>query len=792
MKEFSSRTISSPIHTRLGTITSIDWAMNSGTVDLVGIGEVPCSFSYGSQSWIFNRDSYILENIDSHSAFAFCQSDKVLVVVTRNQDDPSLFEYITVAVLTDNFSSVLKRPVWPVYRLGYDAMVLNATYVYPHNYYGFPFIQPGSRDYINPYTDHKGVTRALGTGGGSNNALVITEEGSDFIPHAMHEFMEPDKTFAVVPDILLQNTPNFKGRIIGFSDMDEILIDNIPVLKINHPENIYLDGINISFKESTVKLVHVNEVSDILTILFITVDYDYHFYPEDTHPFISSSGYMCPPYAFSVYKYEADLSSLCIYDAMLVGRENIPLVNLVQDLSSSWVWYNRDGIEGVSGVAVPYGRGKITEFVNLSNLIQVGYFGKDIEISLKVSTTGLQTNTHHQIITYKVITNVDGTYSVSRFVDPTVIPNVPENSFVVIGEPSILWDTTEQVVSSSIHGSCTDTIRSIAGSSFNVTHVTDNDYYYSFDIDVNYNSVAIHDDTIAMSMTYNHSGYGGDFEIAKMFANVRRIYNKFQAPTIGDPIPPVISDSFTASYTMVIFTYVDPFNALYGFWEVTFFNNTDMASLYSRTSNATITWKHYFKNASSKILTRTRTFVLPNAIDQTEEEDQNIDAVLALVPYGTASSGGQVIFQPVKFPIYDRGFINWYSTAGWLHDIRHPQNIGPSGYITNSFSKYPLFSAHPFGSSPTWLKLPYLVNVGNPQRQQSQPQAEETVFPTSIIYSKTTNNKVGSAFKRGQYSYVVATEGGTAVLVKSQHADRILTCTGKNDMALTTQSNLEY
>ena len=366
-----------------GVINYIHWGNNYGLVDigqhpeLEESGEQECEFRYMGQHWLANLNAYPNTDAGAHSAYAFCKDDLVIVLSMplppEEQTEDKKRKYVCVAVIEEDRSAVVKRWCWPLFR-NLPSVVLGAKYATPNQESGFPFIDPyTSRDLVNPYTDVMGNERPLGTLGGTGNTrLVITREILNdepvFVAHSAFEFMEETDGFDYVPDMLMQTVSNYKGRIVGFSAEDELLIDNIPVVKIIEPTFTPLG----SDRSSTHKLIHIDEKNDIITIIFVTMDFHYRYYT--LHPVYGESGFLPPPYAFHVRKAQLSGADLCIYKAMNLAE--IPEITLETDLAASQTWDDMLG--------EPYSRNlpfcQYTWGRNLQQSIEVAYYGKDVEL----------------------------------------------------------------------------------------------------------------------------------------------------------------------------------------------------------------------------------------------------------------------------------------------------------------------------------------------------------------------------------------------------------------------------
>lgn len=653
MKLKSDDEIRTECATYIGTLTWIDWERNVGRALLdAGPGadpnappeEVECTFRYMGQHWIWNMDAYPDEDAASHSAFAFCIGDRVIFLHKVRKPEPGQTppqppekEYVGVAVLKEEddgnggkSTSIEKRKVWPLYRIGHESVVLDFKYsglddkgagfpflshVHVPNYpgAGYAYYYDGRRELHNPYTDQQGHERAFGTpkkdGGWGNQRLVVTKEKNErdetvFVPHAIHEFCEGDENIPYVPDVLMQTRPNWRGRTIGWSAHDEILIDNIPIARA--PSNS-IEAIIPSMKATTKKIIHIDEKSNTLTVLFITVDCHYEWRPYANSGAVANNGavnWYPPKYAFYVQR--GSISELCPYAVMETPRNELPVIEMRTDEAASWLWRDLRAIR-------PQIFMQNNCLDNLSDGIEVVAPGQEVEVCFwaGVFMMGLYVGEQSDIrrkISLIVSTAADGSILMEKKVgDPepfAPIDSANLDSHVNLGEQlggspyvtqQVLEDyarITRPIVEEAARLGQTSLLVELSGKDDfrreNATHEYDTD----------------------LRKTYRHKSPDGDFVIAeeKQIIQGQRI---IQGQTPG---------ALRVTLSMIVFTHIDLRGGVYGFWEVTWFEDADVKYLLGTITDRPpepyyIKWRHYVRSRSCKVLSHSYDMEIPFCLD---------------------------------------------------------------------------------------------------------------------------------------------------------------------------------
>lgn len=675
MKLKGNETIASEVGTYFGTLTWIDWEHNRGKVLLdAKPGEDPveadCTFRFAGQHWIWNMDAYPEEDIASHSAFAFCHGDRVMLIHPappkmvegangQTVADPDSPKYAAVAVLNETDDGqgnrqveFVKRKVWPLYRLGHEAVVLNFKYAALGDQgSGFPFISDdGRREYQNPFIDQHGHRRAFGTpmidGGTGNPRLVVTRETvgrqTVFTPHAVHEFCESDDNIPYVPDVLMQVTPNWRGRIVGWSAEDEILIDNIPVAKVTGAADIET-LIVPSWKAVTRKVIHLNETGNILTVLFVTIDCNFDWRPraKSGNPNGAEAEFWYPPlYAFYVQSGSVQLDELCIYAAMETPRAELPTIRLREDVEASWKWQDLqrqernyilnnqlDNFGGGVEVVFP---GQEREFYFWGGVVMTGTSdpGKRRKISLVVSSDDAgNIKTEKRIgqlelfapfnednltayVTHaeRTVTNGDGTTSTERYIskDYARLKKTVSEEAARVGESTL-----------TVEVSGTD--------SYDVDPSTGKAYYNT-----------------TLTKSYWHRGPEGYFKIAEERQDLSGRQDTFRS---GE-------NTVRATMTMIVFTHIDLVHGVYGYWDVTWLDDVlcdDVAPYNTHGGNNTgknVVWKHYVKSARGYTVTHWAEEPIPYGDGNDTNIITNLAPLARLVRFSILNNPGTPGFAP--------------------------------------------------------------------------------------------------------------------------------------------------
>lgn len=801
MKLNAADTIRTKVATFIGVITWIHWGNNEGTVDLGGeLGEVPCRFRYMGQHWIFNMDAYPEEDAGSHGAFAFCHGDKVIVLQKQKPEDlpPPGWEYVAVAIMEDDNSALIKRNAWPLFRLGHEAVVLNAEYSYAGGHgAGFPFITPEDRWLIGEYTDQSGNKRAFGTLNGSGNQrLVITRDGEEtFIAHAAHEFTSADEPMPYVPDALMQTVPNYKGRIIGMSNRDEILIDNIPVMKIGTVENDPYYG---SDRAKTHRLIHVNEQSDILTVMYIVMDFHYYWY--DNHPLYQSQGFLWPAYGFKVTKGTIDLGELCIYDSMQQDRDTLPQLNLTLDQNASWRF------DDIAGYTWPEHSGSADRGYRcygnvITNEFLVGCFGEDIELYFYVDE-GVGTNCRQRKVSFRVNTSPDGTYSVAKdistpemVIDRSLYEHERVDDYTELegnDYSGVLTDRTA-ILGDGITG----TIVSSGGSQLTVKLQGKEEAISNWSIDYvypyTYNEyTAVHDTLI--EKIYSHAGPHASFEIARDVYSLQGTVH--DSETSGGNSR---TDSVVASVKFVVFTFCDVANGVYGFWEFTPLDAVSVSSLLDGTSITNhpdtgkfVKWQHFVCSRHGRTMTHQYQVQIPYGTEDVTLLGAGINtrkAINGLI--GARSSyfmNNPTVYYKIPIapvPDFYESVVEYDGLLSWLWHTDDVHVVQGRTLVENEISYWPDFYAHPF-TTPRTYSWPYFRNSGNPfMGIEIVSNHEGNIYLPTILFSESMGVS-GMSYGVGEFSYSFRLNGtGSPVVVNSPGLARLLQCTGREDMALT-------
>lgn len=842
MKLNAADIIRSKVATFIGVITWIHWANNEGTVDLGGeLREVPCRFRYMGQHWIFNMDAYQDEDAGSNGAFAFCKGDKVVVLKKQKPADiePPGWEYVAVAIMEDDESALVKRQAWPLFRIGHEAVVLGAQYAnYNSAEFGFPFmVDKATRGYVNPFTDQQGNIRALGTINGTGNTkLVITKEvpagGGDpvFVPHPAMEFMSMEDVFIYVPDILMQTEPNYKGRIVGISLNDEILIDNIPVLRITDPGS----DIYGSRKSKQHTLIHINEASSTITLLRIIMDFEFSWY--DIHPIYGTSGFFPPPYGFQVRVGTADLSSLCIYDLLNVEHDKLTELVMATDIAASWAWEDIIGQVYIRGEQYAYYCCGNT----LDGTVQVGHFGKNIELFFYVVNEESPW-TKVDKVAFRVISNEDGSYSTekAKTTNAGKMATIPDGGSYSLAHIAMQGTPLyEIIIKRDGAGTLEDVIATNRSSRFIVktTFSINREFLKRYPVSspnprlpnqpytATTHRSGSNDDH--MERVYRHEGGYGDFEIAKDECHIVGVsdYLKVESFSSTNTLTGTsitASDDTICTAKFIVFTHVDVANGIYGYWEVTMADNTDMRKVFGINSwpsgggdryytfvQKNVTWKHYVATQHGRTLTYTSILNIPYGLEgwmsdevkQTrkgyisffDREYYDIDANTNNNDIGHCYNC--VMFEQLNMsslndtpqPKYERfdGMDEWF----WNTTNVHWYSQG--AYWQNASAKYPDYYLHPFGQTPNYKKYerwPYNQNHGNPHLGigASGKSPFLSAFHGSVLYSKNCNVIVGINLGMGEYRYSFTTLGGSPVVVKSPGYDAMAACTGRDDLVFS-------
>lgn len=862
MKLKGNETIANEVGTHIGTLTWIDWEHNRGRVTLdpkpgadpaAEPVEVECAFRYAGQHWIWNMDAYPEEDIASHSAFAFCMGDRVMLLhpVPATAEDPERPKYVAVAILKEEDDgqggktvTLEKRRVWPLYRLGHEAFVLNFKYAgLGGKGAGFPFISnDGRRDLQNPYTDQRGHTRAFGTperdGGTGNPRLVVTREEAYvpgyppwygkvpvFIPHATHEFAEPGEDIPYVPDALMQTTPNYRGRIIGWSAEDEILIDNIPVARVTGAEDI--EAIVPSWKAVTRKFVYLDETNNTLTALFVTMDCNFDWRPRERsgNPNGAEAEFWYPPlYAFYVQSGLTELSSLCVHAAMETPREELPVIALREDAAASWKWQDlqrqepnyilnnqADNFSGgveiafpgheaeiffwggviMTGTAEPGRRRKIGLRLKSADdgSVRVEKFIGDLELFSPFNEDNLEAYVEHAD---RVYTNSEGTEVTERYI---------AKDYARLKRP-----VSEEAARSG------ETALIVEVSGVDSYVVDENSYMATYDTD--------------LRKRYLHRGPTGEFVIAE----------EMQTLTGGQDILHTEAETNTvrATMSMIVFTHIDLLHGVYGYWDVTWLDDVlcrDIAPHNTNGGNNTgknVIWNHWVKSAKGAYMTHRSEGPVPYGSGNDDAVIINLAPLARLIRYSIRNNPGTPGYEPwlahychniwnlprfrvddmeltpdmrvidiindrqhrykwyIHVPAYysrapENDIYSWLQGTTWLHGTKRKQEAQ---------AKSPLYD---FSLTPLTKEVgvwPYFKNVclgfGGDFLVYSGSVDTNRNF-AGILYTDAMKFE-GAAYGDGDFSYTVSFDRQSNPYPQrcsSPGMEKLFTCTGRNDATIS-------
>lgn len=814
MKSRPESTVREAVSTRIARLEWLDWEHNKGRARIEGTDElVECSFCYMGQHWIWNMDAYPEENAASHSAFAFCSNDRVILVEkARDEKNGKRVDYVAVAVMAQDGAEIIKRKAWPLYRLGHEALVYKATYsAWADQPAGFPFINTTTRELINPYTDQQGNARALGTRNGTgNHRLVICREagqgpGNDtaFVAHAAHEFSETEENIPYRPDMLLQTRPNWRGRIIGMSINDELLIDNIPVVKIGTIEN---DDFQSSDKAITRRFIHINEKNNIVTLLYITMDFEWMYRKtwDENEP--NEYAFLAPQYAFGIKSGIVNLDGLCIYDIIKNGIDGLPIVNLSIDVDNSWTFenINRSFDEIINYELFCYGD-------NFSQSFLVSFFGVDAELYF-YATRNIEGRGKKKI-SLKVSTNIDGTYHIQKVI----------GSFEPMQDNSVL-----SAQSNAYQSGAHDYYDTYITSANNLTEIIakDNNANFLFVFNGNQNDISHYhreiygiselnytDGTNGMlyEKIYYHHDRFSQFEIARDVFSINGTYF-FVEKTGSEGFEEDKEDNVVGSIIVTAFTLIDICNGVYAYWKITLVDNENLHKLcgylnrfsqflYPKMDNY-VKWEHYVVTRAGKIKTHTYTYTIPFGIVNVDLTDANLTSRKALsllykfrpCTLDFDSSHGWIL-KWFDFPADKKmdSYFDYMGAMEWLWETASEHGIGPGGVFRNTAAIYSKFKLHPFrkwgGDYKPYRTWPYFKNVGNPgvgyEVFGGSVCREKNYFLQNVLFSKGMEI-TGINYGFGEYVYTFK-NNDESVTVNSPSLDKLVRCTGRNDMILSLE-----
>lgn len=656
MKLQGNEKITAEVGTYIGTLTWIDWEHNVGRALLdarpgAAPVEVACTFRFAGQHWIWNMDAYPEEDIASHSAFAFCTNDRVILLHPVPQQkildpasgqmvpDPESPRYAAVAILKEEegaggakITSIDKRKVWPLYRLGHEAVVLNFKYSgLDGKGAGFPFIADGTRSLVGAFADQRGHQRAFGTperdGGTGNTHVVVTKERDEndetiFVPHAIHEFCEPGEDIPYVPDVLMQTAPNYRGRIVGWSDRDEVLIDNIPVARVTGAaEN--LESIVPSWKAVTRKFVVLDETRNTLSVLYVTMDCNYDWRPraQSGTPGGAQAEYWYPPkYAFYVQAGTTELGSLCIYAAMETPRDDLPEIVLRPNEEMSWLWTDLQRQEPnyiLDNQADTFSNNEVEVYASGTAVDAEMFFWGGVVM------TGTAEPGRRRKIGLRIRTAGDGSLAAEKslgelelyapFDEGNLISYVTHNTAGDIDQDVAELQKPVEAVAATL-GQSTFSVR-VSG--YDRYRMTGRQATYDTDL----------------RKAYIHRGPQGAFIIAEE----KQILTGSNNLDNGD------GDNVRATMSMIIFTHVDLRHGIYGYWEVIWLDDVRCRDIYPLGGSYTgrrLQWHHYVTSQYEKFRTHQAEMDIPYGDGNDRTLLSNLCPLTRLVSFSDLNNPG--------------------------------------------------------------------------------------------------------------------------------------------------------
>ena len=904
--------------------------------------EVPCTFCFCGQHWPFNSQAYQAEDPRSHSAFAFFIHDRALLVQRKPHagevdEDGDGWIYEAVAVITEKKdengepitdpvtgivqNEVARRWCWPLFRNGHRSFLVNACYNYDPEqntlvgdpftavqnriYRGYPFVDIDTREPVEPFVDQQGNERPLGTVGFQGNpCLLVTKEqqvetlpdGTQtpmvdsegepvwcYVPHAHCEFCDPwGKFIQYVPDVTMRRRPNWKGRIVGLSELDELLIDNIPVARITFDDS----EIQASYSAVIRWVFHINDETNRLTLLRITADwqYAYRLYPEF---YKYRYDVIFPRYAFATQVAIIQLDELNIYSKEIAEKPRglLEEIQLVLDENMSWRHVaaynsipNRIDWALLDNIVSPYSTAKAPSLdgeipgIDVPVSLYVAVIESDIgnaykrKISLIVGTDG-----EGNCMVTKEVGDIDGTISNMSASDfSTVWDDTTERISIIdsvtqtIARAEEKW--LEEVIVQTPSGEEEKKTAVLSESREFIARVVGHEFSRRGEEDSRY----VDDE---MTISYLHREAEEEFEIATM----RQIWKNNRVTLI-----------------VIIFTGIDVENGVYSFWEWTLFDDIDLDVFklefidefipnddgggswktirnYPQL-NKKVIWRHYVVDKNTRTMTHEFKYDSPSGRDD-EMSDDDKDSAASLY----------VFWRMVRwFWLYDKDNSQWnYESSFGARAFILPHfidgedrslaasiqsNLGTEGYgieraarrmnfIQMDFvrwlfnttmygglpggtstmqlvvdkterSLFPGFNLHPFSDKEpgTW---PYWKNAGNSlieishviveplywgdsgqygegkeggEGREGIDEWEKSVVQTmirdgtivagtclaNILYTDSMERH-GLALEPGLWWYSFKVKGSeeNPVVVKSAEMDKMVSCTGRNDMMFT-------
>lgn len=663
--------------------------------------EVPCTFCFCGQHWPFNSQAYQAEDPKSHSAFAFFIHDRALLVQRKPHagevdEDGDGWIYEAVAVITEKKdengepitdpvtgvvqNEVVRRWCWPQYRLEHKSFLLNAWYNYDpvsgqfagdpfenvntRIWYGYPFIDIDTRALIAPFVDQQGNERPLGSSSaedalfGRNMRLVVTKEqqietlpdGTQqpmvdgegnpvwcYVPHGEYEFYDSDGLIEYVPDIT-GFEPNWKGRTVGLSHVNELLIDCVPVARLTFDDS----GIQASYTASVRWVFHINDETNVLTVLRVTIDSEvaYRSYNGDEYSF------MYCPYIFAVQVAIIDLGQYNFYDKeiQLKSRHELSEIQLILDETLSWS--REDVVSALLADSAVLGFNHIDNISSPYHTAKAGRKGStegefpvipavpaiDVELSFEkgIAEKGCLTcNLYRRRITLRICSTEDGECAIEKELGPLftdTIANMSAANFdtvftndhvrVSMREPvsQVIAETTKRrIVTETVQGPSGEEEVQNTVAEEKVTFLIEA-MGHEFADRANPDADMVVDADV--SLVYRHRDSLGEFEVSRM----RQVWQANRVTLV-----------------LTVFTKIDIEAGVYAFWEWAVLDGVDRNKLYVefvgngdgdfrrrwQSVEQKTAWRHYIVDRESRTLTHEFEYSLPHGW----EEDMSLDDV---------------------------------------------------------------------------------------------------------------------------------------------------------------------
>lgn len=801
-----TQSVKTDICAREGVVTDIDYVANTGTVDLgEELGTVDCTFLYHGQHWIFNRDAYPGSDIQDVSAYAFCVNDLVMVVERADPEgEVGDKVYEVVAALEEDHSAVKKRYLWPPF-VPQNGVVYGAYYseeTEGYQYPTFPFVTASTKELVNEYTDSSGNARALGTFAADDTGethIVITNVDGVYTAHGPHEFMEEDNQFSYVPDVTLQTEPNYRGRTIGLSADDELLMDNIPFAQLDVSALSYTDTLMRSVR----RIIHIDEENELVTVLYLLIDYSTR---SGYNEFFDETGYLPPAYAFEVYLGQCSTPT-CIYDIMQdrIDGVTLPDIVLAQDTDASWPWHE------MIGVAIEdFSAGELSgEFVFSYDIhvvydptyFDVAYAGKDIEVSLYASLpyeewisdpdddTGwadfYKADFRQKI--FRLTTAPDGTYYVSHEDGERIRP-FNDLSYTYESESNYggYSGLTRQAVTVFAGEGDIDCIVFKDGVNELRKQIQVDSTFQKICGTVNSYEHGEFDYELDLKEIYTHTDEFGTFEICRAESAIIGT-NRFLEETAE------YSKSAYGQMQFVVFTNIDLKRGIYTYVIHQPFKDVDMATWYPNSDNVypsapdVYKWYHYITDRNGTVLVNEGAGAYPTG-DRDTMGTANADTTDALL---------NLISNP-PYPLTLTYCVDGY---GWAPDGENYMNIvWPTKTVFNRMVGVDCSDIVDWGWNTTnssygdWPDYYhshfyfYNYNIGNPHRGSSVlTSSAEAPCANAILFSSGAYRD-GTEVPHG-YTYLYYMRCNDYASydtyeLNSPGLDDLLTCTGRDDLVL--------